>query len=362
MKIVHVIFSMKTGGSEQMLVDIANCQAMAGHNVSILIINNQANSEIIDRLLEQVNVVRINRPEGSRNPLWLWRYNQKLRALKPQLVHFHNIMAPSITFLPKKVATIGTLHIPGLDVRRFKNLGAICSISQAVADDAFQRNKISTRVVTNGVDFNAIATKNSMPPGNAALENGTSGSPFEIVQVGRMKNDIKGQDLTLRAIALLIEKGLNIHLTFMGGGDDLDANQALARSLGIEGHVTFKGNTPRQEIYSTLCNYDLFVMPSRIEGFGLTLVEAMAAKIPVLASDAGGPAEIIAQNRYGTLFRSGDFAHMAQQIQTIVSAYPIILANAQSKAYKHASENYSVQATARNYLDIYQTLIAQTNN
>ena len=63
-----------------------------------------------------------------------------------------------------------------------------------------------------------------------------------------------------------------------------------------------------------LTDYDLFVQPSRWEGFGLTVAEAMAAGVPVLVSEGQGPAEVTQGSRYGWLFANGDADDLQRQI------------------------------------------------
>ena len=353
MRIVHVIFSMNTGGAELMLSDIMSVQSAMGHEVSLLIINNTYTQSVLDKISDSVDIHILGRPEGSRNPLWIWRYNRMLRRLKPDVVHLHHDRAAGLLICrPSHPVYVGTVHATNIVLSYFNRLDEVYAISKAVKNDIMHRHSIDSSVVYNGLDFNRIAQSDSQQPH----------TPFRIVQCGRVVCDIKGQDILVRAIAGLTAKGYDVSVDFIGEAFDKDPLCELARELGVEDRINFLGLKDRDYIYSHLKDYDLFVQPSRYEGFGLTLVEAMAAKIPVLASDVDGPAEILDENRYGLLFRSEDSDECARAIASIIDAYPIFKGNAAGSAYRHALDNYSIEATAANYISMYSNLISRKHN
>lgn len=347
MRIVHVIYSMNTGGAELMLTDIANAQAEAGHEVVVLVINNSTTPEVISRLSDKVELRLLKRPEGSRNPLWILRFNRELRRLNPDVVHMHNDSIMCLVLKSRKTRYVGTIHIPGINVRHFKRADRIFAISQAVKDDMKNRLNIESTVIVNGVEFGSIEQNTRKKPNE----------PLRIVQAGRVEISLKGQDILIRAIALLKQQGLNAVVDFIGEPFDAGQLKSLAGELGIADNICFLGRQSRSDLYRRLKDYDIAVQPSRIEGFGLTLVEAMAAKIPVIASNIEGPAEILQDNRYGLLFESENPQDLADAIARVYNTYPIFKANAETAAYRHAVENYSIDSTARNYLNAYHSLI-----
>ena len=78
----------------------------------------------------------------------------------------------------------------------------------------------------------------------------------------------------------------------------------MVQNLHLENEVVFEGLKDQSWVYQNLCNYDLFIQPSRYEGFGLTVAEAIAAKVPVLVSNIEGPLEIIDGGRLGMSFEN----------------------------------------------------------
>lgn len=349
MKIVHVIFSMNTGGAELMLVDIMNRQVRRGHDVHLLIINNQYTPSIIESVDPKVKVHYIGRPEGSRNPWWILKYNLKLRYLKADVIHFHHDGAVGmVPVLPRHAVNVGTIHAPGIAIKHYKHLDRVFAISNGVRNDTLKRTGVDSTVVYNGINTDDIvpADSQSLP-----------GQSFKIIQVGRVSIDVKGQDILIRAIARLTGQGYDITVDFIGAPFDRPVLDELAKELGIHDRVNYLGLRDRRYIYSHLKDYNLLAVPSRYEGFGLTLAEAMAAKIPVLASDTEGPAELLADNTYGELFKNEDVDDCARALKQIIDNYPKYMAIARDKAYHYAIDNFSIASTVANYINQYQELI-----
>ena len=92
---------------------------------------------------------------------------------------------------------------------------------------------------------------------------------------------------------------------------------------------------------------------ARYEGFGLTVAEAMAAKLPVLVSDEGGPYEIMGKGKYGYAFKMEDVDDCAKQIEYIYKNYASALQKMEA-AYQHVVENYSVARMVQEYLLQYK--------
>ena len=132
----------------------------------------------------------------------------------------------------------------------------------------------------------------------------------------------------------------------------------LADKLGLTNYVTFLGLCDREYIYSHLKDYDLLVQPSLYEGFGLTIVEALAAGIEVLVSDIDGPLEIIDKIGYGYKFKSEDSVDCALKIYEIYSKPNIAEAQERSEQQRQACKNFfDIEITAKKYLDEYRKLL-----
>lgn len=346
MKIVHVIFSLNTGGTETMLVDIVNEQAKT-KEVHLLIVNNVFNEKLVKNISKKVNIHILKRKPASKNPIPVLLFNYKIYKINPTIIHFHNHNGINLLKFTTKAITCLTVHdvkIPENYLLRYKK---IFSISNAVQKDVLERSGIKSVKVYNGIKFEDVKSKKDF----------TKTEKFKIIQVSRLEHEKKGQDILIKAISFLIkEKGLkNIELNLIGEGNSLGYLKNLVEELNIENNVNFFGVKTRKFIYKELMNYQLLVQPSLYEGFGLTVVEGMAAKIPVLVSDIDGPMEIIDNGQYGYYFRSGDVKECSEEILEIMN-------NLQTKeikgkieeSYLYAKGCFNIKKTAKNYMNNYE--------
>lgn len=144
-----------------------------------------------------------------------------------------------------------------------------------------------------------------------------AGEPTKLVTVGMMHQNIKGQDVLLRSIGQLTEKGVKLKLVMVGDGDNRQEFENQARSLNLTGVVEFAGLLPKgKAIHQALDDADLFVLPSRQEGLPRALLEAMARGLPSIASDVGGVGELLPPTEMVT---PGDEQDLAEKIEKLIA-------------------------------------------
>ena len=345
MKIAHVIFNLYLGGTETMLLDIIDCQIKLGHDVSLVLINRGHNDTLLKQINSRANVVSINRPIGSKNPWYIIKLNNILAKISPNVVHVHNDKTMSMIVKRKCVKYVGTVHCIGLLISNIEKWDKVFAISQAVKEDLTKRYNCDATIVYNGIKLNLIAQKKE-----ALVDH----NQFKIVQIGRLDHTIKGQDIMIKAVGYLKNKGFaNIAVDIIGVGPSIEYLKDLAKRQGVSENVNFLGEKSRSEVYEMIKNYDLLVQPSRFEGFGLTVVEGMAAKVPVLVSNNDGPIEIIENNKYGSSFENGDYIDCANKIEAIINNYSYYSGLAQTDAYNRAINYFDIERTAECYIEIY---------
>jgi glycosyltransferase involved in cell wall biosynthesis len=346
-RIVHIIFTLEAGGSENMLVDIANEQANLAE-VSVILINDKYSLDLVSRINRNVHFYSLQRQEGDkRSMLFLVRLWKLLLTIRPNVIHCHNhnIIRLLPLFHHRTVLTIHCLKASPIYLKKYRK---VYSVSSAVSDDIRVRTGITSPVVLNGINFVDITQRKNY------LYNG--GASIRIVQVGRMVHEIKGQHLLLRALYKLIisEKNSNISVDFIGAGPSLDFLQSLTDTLQLRNYVNFLGERDRQWIYEHLSSYNILIQPSLSEGFGLTVLEGIAAGLPVIASDHAGPLEILRDIPMGFLFRSGDVDDLADTIKKVlVQMQEVDLQHLCDVSREIANTRYSIRRTAFEYLDQY---------
>lgn len=367
MKIIHVVWSLKFGGIETMLVNLANAQVDLNQDVAVVIINDNCDEKLLSSFNSNVKIIKLHKKLGSKNPFFIFKLNYLLLKLGPDVIHLHfsNIISLLLPSFRKKILfTLHSMPFGEIGKRRgiykflpflnIKNRGGnvkdidkvkVISISNAVQIALKEKYSVGSTVICNG-----IITKNfSQREPHLHLDPDI----FKIVQVGRLEHEPKGQDLLINAVANLPN---NVYVDFIGDGPSKEFLQKLVEDLKVEDKVTFMGSKDSKYIQRNLCNYDLLVQPSRREGFGLTVAEAMISKVPVLVSSGQGAAEVTENDRYGFVFELGNVSDLEDKIKIIINNYQ----KAQDKvgaAFEHVVSLYDINTTAENYLKMYEKIV-----
>jgi glycosyltransferase involved in cell wall biosynthesis len=132
----------------------------------------------------------------------------------------------------------------------------------------------------------------------------TPSGTFEIASVGRLA-PMKGFGILLEALAALRRDGVDARLTLAGDGPQRSALEAAARRLGIADSVTFAGALGADEVSALLRRADVFCLPSFAEGVPVVLMEAMASRLPVVATAVMGVPELVRSGESGLLVPPG---------------------------------------------------------
>ncbi|MEM8633357.1 MAG: glycosyltransferase family 4 protein [Pseudomonadota bacterium] len=139
-----------------------------------------------------------------------------------------------------------------------------------------------------------------------------------ILFVGRMAA-VKGVTLLLDAFASVSERHEDAHLTLVGDGPDRAELEAKADRLGLRERVTFTGYLGQEDVAATLNKADLLVLPSFAEGVPVVLMEAMASRIPVIASRVAGVQELVEDGVSGYVLPPGDVEALKDAMERLVS-------------------------------------------
>lgn len=339
-KVAHVIYALNYGGAEVMLIDIVNIQIHM-FEVHIFILNNSFSNELLKTINPKVKLHFLNRTSGSRNLIPLLRLNTRLIQVGPDVIHCHTENMANCLFFQKN--QVLTVHDMGKQVKYFKKYKKLFSISKAVQNDVTSRSGLRSTLVYNGINFKKIKSK-QFP---AEL------SPFKVLQVSRLDSKKKGQDLLIKAVHALSSKH-DISLDFIGEGSSLNELQALVTQYKMQDIVNFIGLKSREYIYENLHQYNALIQPSRFEGFGLTIIEAMAAKLPVVVSDIDGPREISKNGKFCCLFEKDNYLDLANAIERAINLYSNDgIVKYTDEAYNYAAENFCVVKTAEKYAQLY---------
>ena len=330
-----------------MLVDIANEQFNNGNEVGIIVINKNVEKSIRERIVKGIKLFELNRSRSSKSILPVIKLIILLRIkFRADVIHVHDPEIGKLIRLLCRIPVVLTVHNTNMDIRPMKNYSKLFAISKTVKLDVESRSDLKCEVIYNGIKTKDIKKRDLFDAPDI----------YKIILVKRLDHKAKGQDLLVNALSFLIKnRGIkNIRLDLAGEGKSRDFIQKLIDDLDLGGHVFLLGNKSREWVYENLHKYDLFVHPSRIEGFGLTVVEAMAAKVPVIASGIEGPAEILEYGKHGIMFKNDNYEDLALQIEKAMRLYENgEIVKLIESAYNHCMINFDITRTAREYCEHY---------
>lgn len=179
---------------------------------------------------------------------------------------------------------------------------------------------------------------------------------FKLICVARQSASerLKGFEQILDALALLKSEFPEIHLNMIGQGDDQPRLKQIATDLGIDKQVTFWGALSNEDLAAAYEDCDVFVMPSKKEGFGIVFLEAMRLGKPCIGGNHGGTPDVIEHGQTGFLVEHGDAPTLASYIRSL--KVDAVLRNAmgekakalvdQKFSYQRFCDSYETYATA----------------
>jgi phosphatidylinositol alpha-mannosyltransferase len=298
------------GGVQVHIGELANRLIERGHGVIVVAPSRRPTTD--------PHVVRVGRPidipyNASNAPIdprpWSRRrVREVLDTFDPDVVHAHQPTAPSTGMwatLEARAPVVGTFHsgagrariydLAAPLLRRIANRLAV-RIAVSRRAEAFERARIggTFEIVPNGIDTDRFATTDP-----ADLPAGT-----KLLFVGRL-DARKGFPIAVGAFARLAATHPELRLIVVGDGPDRDAVHVLPPEL--RARVTMLGAVPNAELPTVAAACDLYLGPSTGgESFGVVLIEAMAAGLPVVASDTPGYDEVVRDGVDGLLVRPRD--------------------------------------------------------
>lgn len=298
--------------------------------------------------------------EGRGRVSWLLSFVRDLKAKRPAVFHAHLYWTLACTYglfaavLARVPAVVATQHAFGeIGSRRSKMVQRLVffgadrfiAVSHHMASQLRQACGFSdhkVQVIHNGIPLGPFHCKVSIPLRDSLTRKREI--PV-ILSVGRLSKE-KGHRYLLEAVAMA-PKALFV---LAGDGPERASLEAQARALGVADRVTFLGH--RDDIPDLLASCDLFVLPSLFEGFSLSILEAMAAGRPVIASAVGGADEVIVNGETGLLVPQADPPVLARAIRRVLSDPALaqqLAAAGKARVHREFSAETMVQRTTRVY-------------
>ena len=315
-RVLHIIDSLHLGGAQEVVLNLATCgSSRFRHEVATM-----HGHGIYWNRLKQAGVKVHSLSPHKLLPLYLASIPMRLLADRPDILHCHlipsNIIAKPLGALLGVPVLINHDHTNDtrradsrllLALDRFSNRFAshIVAVSASCRDFLITRESISASDVTlvpNAIDLRRFSPASARRD-HARLELGLPASERVVAGVGRL-NPQKNFSLFLDIAAQLAPRFPDLHFLLAGDGPEEKMLREKAATLGIADRVTFSGYVADTRLVYLAA--DVLLMPSRYEGLPMTLLEAMAMGLPVVASQLDGIAEVIGDGREGFLVPSDD--------------------------------------------------------
>lgn len=344
-KVAHIVGSLNVGGAERFVIDLCSVQKKLNMKPAIISLGNPDEPLVSECKVNNIPVASY----GGGSLIKIFRVFFVL--LKFDIIHIHSPHALKflkliLPFLNKKIiytrhgaAPLKAKHWLDLHVKLNKYIDAVTFVSQEGLDNFQAQHKwhnIPSLVIDNGVLIKPIMKKAS--------------HKLRIGSVGRMI-PLKHQISLLNAVQKLPEElKNNITIHFFGDGECLSLLKAYHQENMANVEVNFHGMvSDRELIYS---NIDILAVTSETEGLSMVIIESMANKIPVIATDVGGNPKLVINAKTGYLFNFNDDEALCGHIQHFLSSRELVTVYG-NNAFDYISKNFSIESAAKKYFELY---------
>lgn len=361
MKILYLITGLGGGGAEKVVADLADQMIARGHLVKIAYLKGE--NIIVKPRSNYIEIIYLGL-ESPFNILSAYKeYNKIIKDFKPNVVHSHmvhaNIFARLNQLFNKVHRLICTAHSNNeggymrmLAYRLTNNLANLTTIVSKKAAEEFIAKKAvpygRIKPIYNGINLNKFYYRSEARE-KILRELNLSKDEILVLSVGRL-NEQKDYPNLLNSILFLKSK-YNRNFKFLIAGDGELKNQIihLINQLNLINDVILLGR--RNDIPDLMSAADLFVLPSKDEGFGLVIAEAMACETLVVATDCGGVSEVLNNSEF--LVPSCEPLELAEKIYYAINLKEDIKRKIILKNLHYVRNNFSLDIIAKEWIKIY---------
>ncbi|WP_166371943.1 glycosyltransferase family 4 protein [Psychromonas sp. SA13A] len=322
-------------------------------------------------------IIYIPRSKGNFDFRGIYRNIIFLRKIKCDIFHCHNdhtspIIAALLSFVPVKIwskLSMSSAYEKNEELSGLGRLMASTRITCWCADQILAISDAVKKEVCEQVGFERkIDVVHAPVPIDKYIqatgegvrkEFGVKQTEFLIVAVGHFA-EVKGWDIAVEAFAEVNKQNSNTKLLLVGKTTSKSFYNRilmLIKNNSLEKNVVFAGN--RSDIPDILNASDLFVFPSRSEGAGAALIEAMAAGLPCIATNTGGIPGIIENGCNGFLFERDNVVDLSDKIIKLIMEPELKFQLINSA--KKGLEKFTIEAYVENVFSHYQRLLKENN-
>jgi glycosyltransferase involved in cell wall biosynthesis len=350
------------GGQNQVLTTLMGLRAL-GHRTMLVA---HSEGELRQRAAEGLDLVPLA-PKTEMDLTAAWRLSRIVKQLKPDVIHAHDphgvamaalalSMSTQVTKPPLVAARRVDFHLRGNSLSRWKYRQVDCficaseAIRQMLVGDGVQASRTVT--VHEGIDVERVERA------EPARLHGEFWLPHHAPIVGNVAALVphKGQRHLIEAARAVLPQVPDARFIIAGEGELRPALERQIKDLHLEKHVLLAGFRP--DVLSLHRAFDIFVMSSVTEGLGTSLLDAMAAGKPIVATRAGGIPEVVADGETGILVPPRDHDALAEAIVRLLKD-ETLRRQMGDAGRARARALFSAERMVQNTLNVYQRVARQ---
>lgn len=328
-KVIHIIDNFRLGGAQTFLRDLViqqNRNGLIEPHVCSLVGKNWISDQV-----EEAGIRLFSFDVDRRNPVDIVKISFRLFSLIKKnnydLVHTHlniaNILGRLIAIIARKPVivheqrnekeVINNIEILFSITLNLKTSKVIC-VSESTRSFNIDVKRVPAAkivIIPNSIDLNIFSPKSVfLKRSNLLSDLGMEFAEYIVIGVGRLVKE-KRYDLFLMTAHQVLKKKTNVIFLIVGDGDQRGELERLSTDLGLSSNVRFLGE--RAKVVDYLGNSDLFLLLSDFEGLPLTILEAMAMGLPIVATDVDGTGEVLSQGG-GILIERNNYLQAAKSV------------------------------------------------
>ncbi len=361
MNILFLTTHVNTGGITSYLLTLGEGLVRSGHKVWVA--SSGGDSESLIEAAGMRNVKVNIRTKSEINPKLVLSFFPLMKLIQKEkidIIHAQTRVAHVLgTFLCcfTDARLITTYH--GFFKARWSRIlfpcvgSAVIAVSRPVAQHLnkdFEISQSMINMIPNGIDLERFKMVDQQQ--RHAVRHKLN-IPDDVLLIGIIArlSDVKGIDILIKAMPFVLKRAPSAHLLIVGRGPEEDALKKLTQELDLDACVRFEHTV--NQAYRLLAGFDVFVMPSLMEGLGISVMEAQASGIPVVASRVGGLVDLIEDTRTGYLIPSKDPLALADKIVEVLQ-HPDQAKMVANQARIHINEFFSADLMIKKTLQVYE--------
>ncbi|MFC1655424.1 glycosyltransferase family 4 protein [Patescibacteria group bacterium] len=322
---------------------------------------------------EDIKVMRLN-VFHKHDPRHYFQFKEIIKRNHYDLIHLHvwnpaacryALMAAGKYNIPTVVTEHDPFELPKLKtyfkqklLKKISHVIAVSESNRKLMLNLFPQLKNRITSIHNGIDVtwfeSQLLSFNENKRNEYREKTFNVAEDIKVILTVAELHERKGVNYLIKAMPFIVKKEENCHLVIAGSGGEREELETLVKKEGVMDHVTFLGF--KKDIPHLMKASDVFVLPSIKEAFGLVILEAMAAELPIVASDVGGIPEIIKNGENGTLVPPHDEEKLAKAIVKLM-ADPNLIEKYVTTGFETLKKTFDAKMMAKNTEAIYDKVL-----